>query len=507
MSVDYDLVIIGSSPAGVYAAVKATEWKARVALVEENPSDRNWLGSALKYSQMLNQLGHTIQQLRQAGQFGVHCHSFLPATEELTSITIPVNDCQPRVNLDEAIEWATSAIANYEELYSPAVLASLGIDWIAGSGQFVPKPHLAFEVKNRRLRSRAYLIATGTKPALPDIEGLQTTGYLTPETIHELGKKQRSPNISTDRPPSLTIIGGAFNAIEIAQTFARLGIQVTLVVPESRILPQEDPQAAFLIQAHLEAEGVRVLTDTQVTQARQIEGKKWIQAGDLAIEADEIVLAAGEIPKIATLNLDRVGVQCHGEHLVLNEKLQTTNPWIYACGMGKNNLNLPHLADYEANIALKNALFWPVFAVNDRPIPGVILSDPPLARVGLMEDQARARYGGNIVVLCEYFKILGAAQLKGETTGFCKIIVRHNGEILGACIVGTQADELIHIFALAIQQRMKVSVIASMPCIFPTFAEILRKTAAQWHQQRFNHNRRLQDFLESLFNVRRHWWK
>jgi pyruvate/2-oxoglutarate dehydrogenase complex dihydrolipoamide dehydrogenase (E3) component len=487
MAVDYDLAIIGSSPAGLYAAAAAASLKARVALVATGVSP---VGFQEIYNELcgkaLTEICSVAQLLAHAHQQGIHCTQLedAPAPEEIS------------VRFSESLQWAAGVASNLGEIHSPAVLASLGVDVIAGAGQFYPKPHLGFEVKDRRIRARTYLLATGSKPAVPEIQGLSATGYLTGETIGQLAKNKQLPQ-------SLIVIGGAPTGTELAQTFARLGSSVTLVVKSPRILPQEDPEAALLVQAQLEAEGVRVLTNTEATQVRRIEEKKWVQAGNLAIEGDEILLAAGQMPDVASLNLESVGVKLHRRGIELNEKLQTTNPRIYACGVALGGERSPHVAQYEAGVALKNALFLPVFKVDYHGIPRAIFTDPQVARVGLTESQALSRYGRDVLVLRQYFKTVARAQLRGETTGFCKIAVRRNGEILGATVAGADAGELIHSIALAVRQKIKIGAIADMPHIWPTLSEIAGTTAAEWRRLRLASNPRLQDFLEGLFNWRR----
>ncbi|MBD1938554.1 FAD-dependent oxidoreductase [Microcoleus sp. FACHB-68] len=475
MAVDYDLVIIGNTPAGFYAAAKAASLKARVALIAPEP-----LVNAGAHSKALTQISRTAQQMRAAHQFGIYCD-----TDEQISAAPQIS-----VKLNEAMQWCAGIVSNLEAQQSPAVLASLGVDFIAGAGQFYPKPQLGFEVKDRRLRARAYLLATGTLSAIPDIDGLAATGYLTAETISQFA------NIKP-QPQNLMVIGAEPTAIELAQTFVRLGKTVTLAVRSPYILPKEDPEAAQLIQAQLEAEGVRILTKTEVTQAKSIDGKKWVQAGNQAIEVDEILLAAGEQPNLDSLNLESVGVKWHLRGIELSEKLQTTNPRIFACGY-----NLAHLGNYEADIALKNALFLPVFKADYHGIPCGIFSDPQLARVGISEAQARSQYGKDVLVLRQYLKTIAGAQMLGETTGLCKIIVRGNGEILGASIVAPNAGELIYPIALAMRQKIKVEKL-KLPAIWPSLSEITENTAAEWSRQRLSRNERLQDFLEGLFNWRR----
>jgi pyruvate/2-oxoglutarate dehydrogenase complex dihydrolipoamide dehydrogenase (E3) component len=514
MTVEYDLIVIGGSIAGIYAAVAAVHLNARVALVENEQLHTNLLGYGALYAQALTQVGRVREQVRDAPQFGIY--SSHPDSVDPQQV--------PSVQFTEALQWAHAVVSNSSEQNSPAVLASLGVDVISGAGEFCRRPHLGFVVNNRRLRARAYLIATGSRPTVPDIDGLQTTGYLTPADIWGQGLKGRLqvsqlevkssednlqlPNLQPTTQPlqgSWVIIGSSPIGPELAQTLTRLNCEVTLVVNTPHILSKEDSEASRLVQAQLEAEGVRVLTESSVTQVKQIADKKWVQAGNRAIEADEILLATGQQPNIESLNLEGVGVKFNQQGIELNEKLQTTNSRIYACGDVAGGYQFAHIAQYEASVALKNALFMPLFKVDYRPIPWAIFCDPQLARVGLTEVQARRRYGNDVFVVRQYFKTLDKPQLLGETTGFCKIVGRHNGEILGASIVGPDASELIGAIALAIRQKIKVGAIANFPHISPTLSEVVHKTALEWRRQRLSQNKTLQNFLEGFFNFRRHW--
>lgn len=487
---DYDLVIIGGTAAGRYAALTATNFPARVALVEPpslqdlQAGGKESIALGLKYSQTLREAARFAHQISHP-QFGLR--------PDLANSSMPI-----ALQFNGVTKWAEGVVSNLSEIDDLAVLAARGVDIIFGNSEFVAKPDLALIAGDRSLRSRCYLLACPTMPAIPYVEGLSSVGFFTSETFGELAKLPLLPK-------SLAVIGADPSGVEVAQTLARLGVAVTLVVKGSHILTKEDREAAGLVQAAMEAEGVRILTATEVTQARVIDGKKWIQAGPRAIEAEEIFLAAGRQHNFASLNLEAAGVKFSDRGLILNEKLQTTNSRIYAIGDVAGGYSFPHIANCEAAVAVKNALFLPLFHIDYRGIPWAIFSDPQLARVGLTEAQARRRFGDDLIVAREYFKNVERSQMSGETTGFCKIVGRRNGEILGATIVGPQAAELIHAIAFAVPRGMKVEAIAELPYIWSSFSAINGQTAAVWEAQRFRSNTLMQNLWENLFYWRRYW--
>ncbi|MEH2291460.1 dihydrolipoyl dehydrogenase family protein [Nostoc sp.] len=482
MTVDYDVVIIGGSLAGYYAALAATQLRATVALVQPK------VGYGYTHHHVLTEIGKLTQKLKDAASFGIH-----------TIHTDTSEECHISMAWQEAMLYAQYVASNLQEQHSPAILAARGVDIIVGSGQFQSSPQLAFTINNRLLRARTYLLASGSLPEIPEIEGLQATGYL---TLSNIWQSLQGGTL----PKNWLIIGGIPQSIEIAQTLARFGCSVTLVVKHQYILPYLDPEIAMLLQAQLEVEGVRVLTKKPVTQVRLIENKKWIQAGDKAIETDEILVATGQQPNLESLNLAAVSVKWHQRSLVVNDKLQTTNHRIYACGDVIGGYDFGNIANYEAKIALNNALFFPRLRVNYRAIPWAIFSVPMLAQVGLTEAQAKRLFSQDkILVLRQYFKTVVASQLRNETTGMCKVIVLDNGEILGASILGAEAGELINLIALAISQKIKVKHLANLSPAYPSFSEILERTAREWSKQKLNTNIPLQEFLEGFFHFCRNW--
>ncbi|GAB4385377.1 MAG: FAD-dependent oxidoreductase [Elainellaceae cyanobacterium] len=488
MRFDYDLVIIGGSAVAAYAAVAASRFNARVALVEAGSSELHQSSMLHHYS--LTQLGQVLQQVGKAQQWG------LLAGETETTITWQA--------LLERTQVTAQAIATHEQIAESRLqLAAAGVDVISGQGHFSPDRRLGkaepydslpvLEVNGRLLRSRRFLLAPPTQTIVPPVAGLATVNYCTLDSLWETSW--------ASLPPRLLIWGEDPRGIEIAQILNRLGSQVTLVTGGTRLLPLEDAEATHWLQAQLEAEGITLLTNASITQVKQLAGQIWIQAGDYALETDALLLATPHHLSLNALSLETVGVEWHLRGVCVNRKLQTTNSHIYACGEAIGGYFLPHLARYEAEIAVRNALFAPIKAVDYRSVAWALLTQPNLARVGLTEAQARRAYSNDIIVLKHFFKAFLKPQVQDETTGFCKLIVRHSGEILGAHIIGAEASEWIGAIALAIQHAIKLQTIESAAWISPSFSEIIGYLAQQWQWQRRPHWQ--QSLMESWFNLRR----
>jgi pyruvate/2-oxoglutarate dehydrogenase complex dihydrolipoamide dehydrogenase (E3) component len=480
MAVDYDLVVIGATSAGIHAAVKAAQLKARVALVTQQVST---IATVVGYRPLL-QVARTVQQVERAQQLGI-----IPRTAILNSNELG----------QQAESWAKATTRALSDRDSFPVVAAQGVEIVDGSGGFYRKPTLGFEVAARSLRSRRYLLTPASQPAIPKISGLHETGYLTADDL--LPKLALLPKQS-----KLILLGYGSTAVELAQALNLIGFQVVLVTASDRLLPQQDVEITQLIQALLEAEGIQIFTHAVISQIRS-NHKKWVEIGTTTLEADEIILATEKVPQTAGLNLAAAGVHLNKSAIVLDSRLRTTNPKVYAC----TNLpflagnTIPGLEQRYADLAVRNALFAPFGSkqYSDLLPAGVVATNPTCAWIGMTEASARSRYGKNVVILQQELQIITQAQLQGKTTGLCKLILRCDGEIVGAAIVGTDAQEWIGAIALAMQQKIPLQKLAQLPLPSPSFAEILQQTAQTWNQQRLAKNNLWQDVLTAWFNWRR----
>ncbi|NEP18261.1 MAG: FAD-dependent oxidoreductase [Leptolyngbya sp. SIO4C1] len=475
MAVDYDLVVIGGGSAGLVAASAGAQLKARVALVEK--STRGLGGDCLFYgcvpSKSMIHSAQIAYNVKTASRFGVY-----------TS--------EPTINFAEAMGHVESVVSTIAVHDSTERFESLGVEVIYGTGQFVDRS--TFEVGGRRLKARAFLIATGSHPALPPIEGIKEAGYLTNIDVFS-GLKTR--------PASLAVIGAGPIGCELGQSFSRLGSEVTIISSRDHIMPKEDPEAAIVVEQQLRSEGIRILNNSRAQKVRVVDGKKHVYVGEEVVVVDEILVSAGRTPNVSSLNLAAAGVEVGKQGITVNEKLQTSNSRIYAAGDVIGGYQFTHVAGYEAAVAMQNALILPLKKADYRVIPWATFTEPELGRVGLTEQQARDRYGDDVYVLKHEFKELDRALAEAAGHGFAKFITRSNGEILGAHIVGSHAGELIHEVVLAMSQNLKVSALTGMIHVYPTLSEINSKTALQLTKQKYAKNEFLQTLLQKFFNWRR----
>ncbi|MDJ0701732.1 MAG: NAD(P)/FAD-dependent oxidoreductase [Leptolyngbyaceae cyanobacterium MO_188.B28] len=487
MAVDYDLVIIGETLEAREASVLATSFGARVAIVEPEPTPVNLLRSSL-YQQTFLQAARIVRRqsaLRQESRT-----VFDSTSAELTG------------EWSEIWRWVEIVVANLIDLRSPHIMADQGVDVIAGNGQFVKRPRLAFEVGNRLLTARSYLLATGAQSAMPPSYPPLPKRCFTLDTFDRLSKLPHCPE-------RLIVIGATPAALELAQTFNQLGSRVTVVTPANSLLPTEDLDVVRLMQAQLEADDVRLLLRTRVSDIQSTEVEIVLKCEDQSLMADAVLIASSPTPHVSHLNLDSVGVRWNQRQVLVNRYLQTTRSRIYACGSMLGGYGLSAIAHREAQIVVNNALFLPRQVVDYPNIPYSFATAPEVGRVGLTEIQAQYLYGDlygqseAVWVFKAPFKGVDKAQMLNCVTGFCKLIGLQNGKILGAQIVGTQASELVQFIALAMHQGATVEELSQFPAISATLSTVITQAADQWRRRHWQVSNWRRDWAENWFNWRR----
>jgi pyruvate/2-oxoglutarate dehydrogenase complex dihydrolipoamide dehydrogenase (E3) component len=480
MSVPYDLVVIGGGSGGLVAASFAAQLKAKVVLVEREErlgGDCLWYGCVPSKSLIhVSRITHQVQQAVQSGLImGMSSNGFHPQVDYL--------------KVYQHIKGAQTFISQHAD--SPDRFRQLGVEVIFGTGRFVDRQ--TFEVNGRRLKARAFIVATGSRPQVPPVTGLEQAGYLTNEKIFDL----------TRRPDSAVVIGAGPIGCELGQSLSRLGTKVTLIASRDQILPKEDPEAAEVVRRQFASEGIEILFKARAEQVVLDHGKKHVKIGDHRLSVDEIVVAAGRVPNVESLNLEAAGVNFDKNGIKVNLKMQTSNPKIYACGDVIGGYQFTHVAGYEGFVAAANALVFPLVSAKYRVIPWATFTDPELARVGLTEAEAWQTYK-DVTVLKHEFAEVDRAQAEAATQGFAKLICRSNGEILGAHLVGEAAGELLHEIVLAMNYKLPVSALTGIH-VYPTLSEVNAKAALQLAKQKYAKNRWQQDLLAKFFAWRRAW--
>ncbi|MDJ0601095.1 MAG: mercuric reductase [Crocosphaera sp.] len=471
MGVDYDIVIIGGGSGGLVVASAAAQLKAKVALVEKDRLGGDCLWYGCVPSKSLIHAARVAYEVKNSERFGVHTVS-------------------PTINFSQAMAHVKNAIAAIEPHDSPQRFEGLGVEVIFGSGEFI-NPNI-FEVDGKKLKARAFVIATGSRPNIPNISGLKESGYLTNENVFSLAES----------PDSLAIIGAGPIGCELGQSFHRLGTKVTLINSRSHLLPKEDPEAADVVEKQFVKEGIKIIKNARAKKVEMIDNKKHLWSDEQEVIVDQILVSTGRSPNVESLNLEAAGVEYDKKGIKVNDKLQTTNSKIYACGDVIGGYQFTHVAAHEAVTVITNALFFPVSKVSYEVIPWATFTDPELARVGLTEEQAKQRYGDDIHVLKQQFADVDRAQAEGATQGFGKIIVKDNGEILGAHLVGKSAGELIHEIVLAMSNNLNVSALSGIH-VYPTLSEVNSKAALLLKKRKFAKNKGLQNILKKFFTLRR----
>lgn len=463
MTQKYDLIVIGGGSAGLVAAGGSAILGARVALIEKNLLGGDCLYTGCVPSKTLIRSAKFAHSLTLAREFG-----FSPV--------------EPRFR-DNTFASVTNRVADVikviERHDSPEVFEKMGVEVIFGSPTFIGPNKL--EVVPREggekhvMHAKRFCIATGSRPFVPPIEGLEKTGFITNEQVFNL----------TELPKRLIVLGGGAIGIEMCQAFARFGSEVTVVEMGNSILSKEDREASDLIAKILVSEGVEILTSHKAKKAYTTTGGSKVLTVEINgitkdIQADEILVAVGRRPNIDGLGLKVAGVECDEQKIKTNKYLQTSAAHIFAAGDVTGNFQFTHMADYEAQVVIQNAFVpWPFKKKTDfRVVPWATFTDPEVARVGLIEKDARKELGENIKVYKIPFENNDRAQAENATSGFAKIVT-HKKRIIGATLVGPQAGELIHEFVWAVKQRMKISDLNKIIRIYPTLAKVVQAVGTE----------------------------
>ncbi|MFN4130556.1 MAG: dihydrolipoyl dehydrogenase family protein, partial [Paracoccaceae bacterium] len=320
-----------------------------------------------------------------------------------------------------------------------------------------------------KIKARRFVIATGSRPFVPPIPGVDSVPYLTNETIFAL----------RDRPEHLLVIGGGPIGMEMAQAHRRLGCRVT-VIEGAKAFGRDDPEMAGLVLDNLRAEGVEILEDAPVTALSGQAGEIEVTLKDgRTVQGSHLLMAVGRKVHLDQLNLDAAGVKHDRKGVTVGPDLRSSNRRVYAVGDAAGGLQFTHVAGYHAGIVVRQIVLGLPAKATMRHMPWVTYTDPELAQVGLTEAEAHKTHGAALTVLRQEFAHNDRAQAEGKPKGLLKVMVA-NGRPVGASIAGPQAGELIGLWAFAIASRAKMSAITGMVAPYPTLGEISKRAAGAY---------------------------
>ncbi len=440
----YDLVVIGAGAAGLSAAGFAGKLDKRVALIEKHAlgGDCTWFGCVP--SKALLKVGQVAHTIRSAGEYGLQA-------------------IEPIVDMGAVRDYIQAAIQDVYAGETPEVFArEYGVDVIQGEAQFVDAHTV--QVGQRLLTAKWLVIATGARPTIPPVPGLNEVDYKTNETLFE---NDRLPN-------HLMVMGGGPIGVEIAQAYRRLGAAVTII--DETLLRRDEPEAQQIVRDVFADEGIHI-ADTLVQSVEQ-SGQAitaCLQNGE-TVTGDMLVVAVGRTPNVQRLNLAASGVAFTDAGIPVDKYLRTNVPHIYAVGDCTTGPKFTHYAGQQGITAGMNVTLPLINSkgVDDR-VPWVTFIDPEVAHVGLTEAQARERYGKAVKVFILPMSESDRGRAENNTRGFIKLVYKGLGTLLGATIVAERAGEMIVELELVLKTGLRLTALTNVFHIYPTYSETVRK--------------------------------
>ncbi len=450
--IEADLCVIGAGSAGLSVAAGAAQLGLRTVLIERGAMGGDCLNSGCVPSKALLAAADAAVAWRRAMALGLEAQP-------------------PRVDFTRVMARVKAVIAAIAPMDSQERYEGFGVTVLRESAAFVSADRV--ETETRSITARRFVIATGSRPLVPPIPGLEALPYLTNETLFDL----------SELPEHLIVLGGGPIGCEMAQAFARLGSRVTLV-ERDRLLPRAEAEQAALLAERLEAEGVVVKCGWEAESAaadgpglrlelRGAEGRE-------ALAGSHLLVAVGRKPDYEGLAPEAAGIALERGRLTLDRRLRTSNKRVFAAGDAAGGEQFTHLAGAHATVLIKNIAFRMPAKADRLVVPRVTYTDPELAQVGLTEAEARA--AGHAVNLLRWsFADNDRAKAEGVTGGSVKVVVTPKGKILGASILGRHAGELIQPWVLALERGLPIAALATTMVPYPTLGEVSKRAAGSYY--------------------------
>ena len=463
-----DLCVIGAGSGGLSAAAGAVQMGARVVLIEAAEMGGDCLNHGCVPSKALIAAAKAAHAMTAGAGFGIR----------------PVS---PEVDFAVVKDHVARVIATIAPIDSQERFEGLGVRVIRAHARFVAPD--AVEAGGLRVRARRFVIATGSRPRIPQVPGLADGPYLTNESIFPLRK----------RPDHLLILGAGPIGIELAQAHRRLGCRVT-VVEAGAALQREDPELAAVVLSALAAEGVEIVAGVKVGSVDWTEGVTLRLEGGRTLRGSHLLVATGRDVSFDGMDLGAANVAYDQRGVTVDARLRSTNRRVFAVGDAAGQGQFTHLAGYHAGIVIRQAVLGlPARARTDH-IPRVTYADPELAQIGLTEAEARKAHGDRVEVLRWSFHDNDRAQAEGRTEGLVKLVAV-KGRVVGVGIAGASAGELIGLWALVLSNRIKLSAVAGMVLPYPTLSEVSKRAAGAYFSPKLFANPALRQVVRLVQRV------
>lgn len=449
--IETDICVIGAGSGGLTVAVGAARMGAETVLVERGPMGGDCLNAGCVPSKAMIAAARAAEGVRRARAFGV-------------------DGGEPAIDFARANDHVLGAIAAIRPMDSQERMEGLGIRVVRESARFTGPDEV--RAGDLAIRARRFVVATGSRPAIPPIPGLTEVPFLTNETV--FGNRTR--------PAHLGIIGAGPIGAELAQAHARLGSRVT-VMDKAALLSREDPELSHVVRVALLRDGIDLRENARIVRVERSGAGIVVVLrdgeGERPIAVTHLLVATGRQPNIEDLDLAVAGIEHSERGIRVDAGLRTTNRRVFAVGDVVGGPQFTHLASHHAAVVLRRILFRLPARVREDIVPSVTYTDPEIARVGLTEAEARERFR-DVRVLRWRFDETDRGRTDRQTEGLVKVVTRGRGRILGAGIVGPQAGELIHLWCLALSEGLGIGAVAGMVAPYPTLGEASRRAAGEY---------------------------
>jgi pyruvate/2-oxoglutarate dehydrogenase complex dihydrolipoamide dehydrogenase (E3) component len=451
-----DLLVIGAGSGGLSVAAGAVQMGADVILLEGHKMGGDCLNYGCVPSKALLAAGHAAHAMTAGAAMGI----------------TPV---APQIDYAAAKDHVARVIAQIEPVDSQERFEGLGVKVIRAFGHFTGPQTV--QAGDDMITARRIVIATGSRPLVPPIPGLDGVPYLTNETLFDLREK----------PDHLLIIGGGPIGMEMAQAHRRLGCAVT-VIEGAKALGKDDPEMAAVVLDRLRAEGVSIIEDAPAAEIRGRAGAiEVVVRNGRVLTGSHLLIAVGRKPNVERLNLEAAGIAVAKTGIQTDDRMRTTNRRVFAIGDVAGGMQFTHVAGYHAGLIIRQALLGLPARQKTAHIPWATYTDPELAQVGLTEAAARKIYGAALEVARFDYHHNDRAIATLQTKGLIKVMV-WKGRPVGVSIVGHQAGELIALWSMAIAKSLRMSAVAGMIAPYPSLSEINKRAAGAYFSPRLFDN-------------------